>query len=90
MQAISYYTQVSCNIIAMARAANLPLIVDGSGLSIIAQRPDLVKGYTNCILTPNMAELGRIANGVGVPLTGPIRNEWQQHTASIAKAFEVS
>lgn len=54
------------------RERNLPLIIDGSGLNFIASRLHLVKGYSNCILTPNIAEFGRLAQGVGVQLEGEI------------------
>ena len=60
------------------RERNLPLIIDGSGLNFIATRLHLVKGYSNCILTPNIAEFGRLAQGAGVQLQGKIGDHWQE------------
>jgi NAD(P)H-hydrate repair Nnr-like enzyme with NAD(P)H-hydrate dehydratase domain len=67
--------------IRWVRERNLPLIIDGSGLNFIATRLHLVKGYTNCILTPNIAEFGRLAQGAGVQLEGPMGTPWQKHVS---------
>jgi hypothetical protein len=63
--------------ITWAREKNLPLIIDGSGINFIAPRLSLIKGYRNCILTPNIAEFGRLAEGVGLQLEGKIGTHWQ-------------
>jgi ATP-dependent NAD(P)H-hydrate dehydratase len=60
-----------------AKQLQLPLVVDGSALNILARHPSLLRGYHNVLFTPNMAELGRIAAGVGVELGGPIGDHWQ-------------
>ncbi|KAG2423692.1 hypothetical protein HXX76_015082 [Chlamydomonas incerta] len=71
-----------------ARALGLPLVIDGSALThIIAQRPEYAVGYANCVLTPNVAELGRIGAAVGVNLPGRMSDAWQVHAPSIAQAF---
>ncbi|GBF96350.1 ATP-dependent (S)-NAD(P)H-hydrate dehydratase [Raphidocelis subcapitata] len=74
-------------VVREARAAGLPLVVDGSGLNLVAQSPELVRGYRRCILTPNLPEFGRLAAGVGLPLPGPIGAGWQAHTRELAAAF---
>jgi ATP-dependent NAD(P)H-hydrate dehydratase len=66
------------------RSRGLLLLVDGSGLNIVAKQPELVQGYRRCVLTPNMAELGRLAEGVGVTLRGPIGHQWQQQAPALA------
>ncbi|KAI8473460.1 MAG: Ribokinase-like protein [Monoraphidium minutum] len=71
-----------------ARAARLPLLVDGSGLNIVAQDPDLVRGYDRCILTPNLPEFGRLAAGVGLQLDGAIGPQWQDQAGDLAAAFD--
>lgn len=75
-------------IIYHARERNLPLIIDGSGLNIIAKQPKLVQGYSNCILTPNIAEFGRLAQGAGVKLEGAIGTNWQQQAQQLAAALD--
>ncbi len=47
-----------------------------------------VQGYPNCVLTPNIAELGRLAKAVGVTLDGPMGVSWQKHVPDIAKGEE--
>ncbi len=46
-----------------------------------------MSGYKRCILTPNLAEFGRLAEGVGLQLPGSISPQWQEHTQSLATAF---
>jgi NAD(P)H-hydrate repair Nnr-like enzyme with NAD(P)H-hydrate dehydratase domain len=65
-------------VVADARRLQLPLIIDGSGLNFIAETPKLLHGYSNCILTPNIAEFGRLAKPVGLALPGKIGVQWQQ------------
>lgn len=38
----------------------LPLVVDADGLFLITEKPDLIKAYENCILTPNGIEFERL------------------------------
>ena len=51
--------EVCGNIIADAKKQNIPFVLDADGLSIAQNRPELVKGYRNCVLTPNIVEFGR-------------------------------
>ncbi len=70
--------------VAQVREAELPLLVDGSGLNLVAAEPDLVRGYRRAVLTPNINEFGRLAKAVGVKLDGPMSSAWQKHTAELA------
>lgn len=47
-------------IILKAKALNLPVVIDADGLHIITEQPDLIKGYTKVILTPNVVEFSRL------------------------------
>eukprot|EP00446_Apocalathium_sp_SHHI-4_P072709 CAMPEP_0177559442 /NCGR_PEP_ID=MMETSP0369-20130122/70838_1 /TAXON_ID=447022 ORGANISM="Scrippsiella hangoei-like, Strain SHHI-4" /NCGR_SAMPLE_ID=MMETSP0369 /ASSEMBLY_ACC=CAM_ASM_000364 /LENGTH=668 /DNA_ID=CAMNT_0019046171 /DNA_START=29 /DNA_END=2038 /DNA_ORIENTATION=+ len=51
-------------VVEAARETRLPLVVDADGLWLITQRPELVKGYTNAVLTPNVMEFGRLAKAI--------------------------
>eukprot|EP00242_Pyramimonas_sp_CCMP2087_P011591 CAMPEP_0198221596 /NCGR_PEP_ID=MMETSP1445-20131203/84338_1 /TAXON_ID=36898 /ORGANISM="Pyramimonas sp., Strain CCMP2087" /LENGTH=353 /DNA_ID=CAMNT_0043899801 /DNA_START=233 /DNA_END=1294 /DNA_ORIENTATION=+ len=53
-------------IIARARKAGLPLIIDADGLYIVNQNLKLIKGYTSCILTPNANEFVRLQRAVNL------------------------
>ncbi len=44
----------------------VPLVLDADGLFLINSDPDLIKGYTECILTPNVVEFGRLVKSLGV------------------------
>ena len=56
---------VAC-IIESARQSNLPLVLDADALWLVQNQPDLVKGYKECILTPNVVEFARLAKAVGL------------------------
>lgn len=57
-------------VIAAAREKKLPLVLDADALFLIGQKPDLVRGYKECVLTPNVVEFGRLAQAVGVDTQG--------------------
>lgn len=56
----------SAYIIQAARQKNLPLVLDADALWLVQSQPDLVKGYKECILTPNLVEFARLAKAVGL------------------------
>lgn len=43
-----------------------PVVFDADGLHIIKSYPEMVKGWTNAILTPNHGEFVRLAAAVGI------------------------
>lgn len=54
--------QETCaRVILEARKRDIPFVLDADGLYLAQTRPDLVDGYKNCILTPNIVEFGRLA-----------------------------
>ena len=53
-------------VIKAARESNTPLVLDADALWLVQQRPELVKGYKECVLTPNVVEFARLAKAVGV------------------------
>lgn len=71
-----------------ARTKNLPIVLDGPVLRLLAKEPDLVKGYAKAILTPNLSELGDLAAGLGMQLEGPIGPQWQNAVPAMAKALQ--
>eukprot|EP00878_Enallax_costatus_P018574 GHUV01019560.1.p1 GENE.GHUV01019560.1~~GHUV01019560.1.p1 ORF type:complete len:204 (+),score=34.71 GHUV01019560.1:418-1029(+) len=77
-----------------AKHRDLPLIIDGSGINFVVgfesrqkdarqSMLELIQGYHNCILTPNIAEFGRLAEAVGLQLPGKIGTHWQQHVSPV-------
>ena len=51
-------------ILAFARVLNIPTVVDADGLFLVSLEPDVVRGNPNFVLTPNAAELSRLARAV--------------------------
>jgi len=51
-------------VIEAAREKKLPMIIDADALVLIQQRPDLVKGYREAVLTPNANEYRLISEAV--------------------------
>lgn len=47
----------------------------------------IIQGYKNCLLTPNIAEFGRLAAAVGVELPGNIGVQWQVKVGSNSLAY---
>lgn len=59
---------VAC-VIAAAREKKTALVLDADALFLIQNQPDLIHGYKECVLTPNVVEFGRLAKAVGVDVT---------------------
>lgn len=52
--------------IQLAKSKNIPFVLDADGLLLVNEEPDLISGYKECILTPNVVEFGRLAKAVGI------------------------
>lgn len=62
-------------VIRAARRANLSLVLDADALFTIQNDPDLIRGYKDCVLTPNVVEFGRLAKALGVDADGQANDE---------------
>lgn len=49
-----------------ARAGGVPIVIDADALGIVADNPDLVRGYARAILTPNAPEFWRLAEALQI------------------------
>jgi ATP-dependent NAD(P)H-hydrate dehydratase len=47
-------------VLAAARKAKMPVVLDADALSIVVQTPELVMGWEEAVLTPNVVEFGRL------------------------------
>lgn len=56
------------------RENNKHMVLDADGLYIVTKNLDLVKGYKNCILTPNKNEFARLAKQLDVDLEDKSRS----------------
>lgn len=53
-------------VIEEARKQNMPFVLDADGLNLAQTHPELVHGYKECILTPNVVEFGRLCKSKGI------------------------
>jgi len=67
-------------IILEAKKSNLPLVIDGDGLHLISIDPDIIRGYSLAILTPNANEYLR--------LCASMKLESNTDVCQLAKSFD--
>ncbi|KAI9874626.1 MAG: hypothetical protein M1830_009541 [Pleopsidium flavum] len=76
--------ETCARVITEAKKVNMPFVLDADGLYLAQTRPELVQGYKECILTPNVVEFGRLAKSKGVDVSA---GDQTQVCAKLAKAF---
>lgn len=77
--------QETCaRVITEARKRGIPFVLDADGLYLAQTRPELVDGCTECILTPNVVEFGRLAKSKGVDVSN---GDPTKMCEKLAKAF---
>lgn len=70
--------KVVTEVMREARSQSIPFVLDADGLLLVTEDPDLVKGYKECILTPNVNEFSRLAKalGIDVPSLAQVASEF--------------
>ncbi|KAI5466810.1 H-hydrate dehydratase [Mariannaea sp. PMI_226] len=53
-------------VIRAARERNMPIVLDADALLIVQRNPDLIRGYANAVLTPNVVEFGRLCEALNL------------------------
>ncbi|KAK0660505.1 Ribokinase-like protein [Cercophora samala] len=53
-------------VIKAAKEKNMPMVLDADALLLICNDPDLVRGYKQAILTPNVVEFERLAKALNI------------------------
>ncbi|CAL8069827.1 unnamed protein product [Calicophoron daubneyi] len=71
-------------LISHCRTSNKPIVIDADGLSIVTHEPEIVKGYKNVILTPNVVEFSRLYTA----LLGHNPSESDNATELLAKTLD--
>lgn len=71
-------------VIQEARKQNIPFVLDADGLYLAQTRPELVDGYKECILTPNVVEFGRLAKSKSIDVN---EGDQKELCSKLAKAF---
>ncbi|KAG5518985.1 hypothetical protein PMAC_002516 [Pneumocystis sp. 'macacae'] len=55
----------SC-IISEARRRKMPIVIDADGFYCIQNKPEIIAGYSNAVLTPNIAEFSRLCRAFNI------------------------
>jgi ATP-dependent NAD(P)H-hydrate dehydratase len=77
--------QETCaRVITEAKKKNISFVLDADGLYLAQTRPELVQGYKECILTPNVVEFGRLAKSKDIDTT---KEDPTKLCEKLAKAF---
>jgi ATP-dependent NAD(P)H-hydrate dehydratase len=71
-------------ILQEARKQKVPFVLDADGLLIAQTKPEIVQGYRECILTPNVVEFGRLCKSKNIDVDGLKAEEGAE---KLAKAF---
>lgn len=58
--------KVVAEVMREARSRSIPFVLDADGLTLVTEDLGIVKGYKECILTPNVNEFSRLAKAAGV------------------------
>lgn len=53
-------------IILEVKNRKIPLIMDADSLFLVSRNPDIIKGYSSAILTPNVVEFKRLADALHI------------------------
>jgi ATP-dependent NAD(P)H-hydrate dehydratase len=61
--------EIVIEVIKEARAQGTAMVLDADGLLLAQEHPDIVRGYEECILTPNVVEFARLAKALGVDIS---------------------
>ncbi len=78
--------EVCGNVIVGAKKAGIPFVLDADGLSIAIVKPELVQGYRQCILTPNVIEFGRLCEAQGLD-PNSFKKDSGEGAEALAKKF---
>lgn len=56
--------ETCAKVLAAARESKMPVVLDADALAIVIKAPELVMGWREVVLTPNVVEFGRLWKGV--------------------------
>ncbi|KKZ67863.1 YjeF [[Emmonsia] crescens] len=67
--------KIAIEVIKEARSKEIPIVLDADALLLIQEHPDLIHGYAECILTPNVVEFARLAKALGADVSSVSDND---------------
>jgi ATP-dependent NAD(P)H-hydrate dehydratase len=72
-------------VIRAARDKNMPIVMDADALQIVQRDPDLVRGYKEAVLTPNVVEFKRLWDSLNLQDAGAVKET--DKVEALAKAL---
>ncbi len=57
-------------VILAAKDKGIPIVLDADALQLVQKDLDLIKGYTEAVLTPNVVEFDRLCKAAGIDSSG--------------------
>jgi ATP-dependent NAD(P)H-hydrate dehydratase len=82
----------AAHILQAARDKEVPVVLDADGLMLVIEKPERVKGWGQCILTPNVVEFERLCKAMGVkPLEKhetDDQSKLEERVKALAKALD--
>ncbi|KAI0164756.1 H-hydrate dehydratase [Xylariaceae sp. FL1272] len=77
--------ETCAQVLAAARERKMPVVLDADALSIVLQSPELVMGWREIVLTPNVVEFGRLWKGLIKDDDGDGKSESESESAKVEK-----
>ncbi|KXJ85970.1 Ribokinase-like protein [Microdochium bolleyi] len=76
-------------VLAAARERRMPVVMDADSLGLVVKTPELVMGWREVVLTPNVVEFGRLWKGVKSEDYDPAQAEGDpaRHVTALSKAL---
>ncbi|KAK5629967.1 hypothetical protein RRF57_005683 [Xylaria bambusicola] len=74
---------ICARVLAAARERKMPVVLDADALAIVTKSPEIVMGWREVVLTPNVVEFGRLWKGIF-----PDKKDQAGHGAEEAKQVE--
>ncbi|KAG8421509.1 hypothetical protein J3458_003384 [Metarhizium acridum] len=73
-------------VVRAAKEKKIPVVMDADALQIVQRNPDLVKGYKEIVLTPNVVEFKRLWDSLGLKDPGAAKET--DKVESLARALD--
>ncbi|KAK3825399.1 MAG: Ribokinase-like protein [Benniella sp.] len=77
--------QCAKHAIEKAKELEIPIVIDADGLFLIQHEPELIRGYSKAVLTPNIVEFGRLCSSQDVDATD--QSSVEPPVQKLARAF---
>jgi len=67
--------EIAEHLVQKAKELDIPLVFDADGLFLLQQKPEIISGYKNVILTPNAVEFERLCSKMEIQRTKSLEDE---------------